>query len=184
MHTKTMEGLIGARANIDMTNVPMRVYKEARRKGDTAAMKRAMGYVNEFEDKAEEYKKKAEEGMKKDAQEAAEKEKNQREEMVEKRREEKRRMEEKLAADRQKHTAQSAGTENTGGQNAETDTLQISGQGKALSENQTTGQNASERLVTGQNGAGEAHMDKKPVTYTKTGEAISQSREESISVSV
>lgn len=33
MHTKTMEGLIGARANMDMANVPMKVYKEARRRG-------------------------------------------------------------------------------------------------------------------------------------------------------
>ena len=45
MHTKVMEGIVGARTNMDMVDVPMRVYKEARRKGDTATMERAMGYV-------------------------------------------------------------------------------------------------------------------------------------------
>ncbi|MDE6203474.1 MAG: hypothetical protein K2G19_08365, partial [Lachnospiraceae bacterium] len=168
----------------DMTNVPMRVYKEARRKGDTATMKRAMGYVNEFEDKAGEYKKKAEEGMKKDAEEAAKKEKAQREEMVEKRREEKRQMEEKLAADRQENTAQNAEAKYAKVQSTGEDTVQISGQGKALSENQIQGQHMSECPVTGQNGTGEAYMDRKPVTYTKTGETVSQSQEGSISVSV
>ena len=69
MHTKVMEGIVGARTNMDMVDVPMRVYKEARRKGDTATMERAMGYVNEFEDKAREYKAEADEGMKEGARE-------------------------------------------------------------------------------------------------------------------
>ena len=56
MHTKTMEGLIGARTNMNMMNTPMRVYKEARRKGDLDTMERAMGYANECSDRAEEYK--------------------------------------------------------------------------------------------------------------------------------
>ena len=42
MHTKTMEGLIGARTNMEMLNTPFRVFKEARLKGDTAMMERAM----------------------------------------------------------------------------------------------------------------------------------------------
>ena len=46
MNTKTMEGLVGARTNIELLNTPFRVFKEARRKGDTETMKRAMGYVN------------------------------------------------------------------------------------------------------------------------------------------
>ena len=73
MHTKTMEGLIGARTNMNMTEVPMRVFKEARRKGDTATMERAMGYVNDFQDRAYDYKDKADEGMKEDAVKSADK---------------------------------------------------------------------------------------------------------------
>ncbi len=69
MHTKTMEGLIGARTNMNMMNTPMRVYKEARRKGDLDTMERAMGYANECSDRAEEYKEEADEGMKKDTEE-------------------------------------------------------------------------------------------------------------------
>ena len=73
MHTKTMEGLIGARTNMNLMNTPMRVFKEARRKGDTETMERAMGYVGDFSDKAEEYKAEADKGMEEDAKEARKK---------------------------------------------------------------------------------------------------------------
>ena len=63
MNTKTMEGLVGARTSMKILNTPFRVFKEARRRGDTATMERAMGYVNEYRDKADEYKAKADEGM-------------------------------------------------------------------------------------------------------------------------
>lgn len=42
MHTKTIEGLVGASTNVNLLNTPMRVFKEARRRGDTATMERAM----------------------------------------------------------------------------------------------------------------------------------------------
>ena len=38
MHTKTMEGLTGASMSMKLMNTPLRVYKEAERRGDTAAM--------------------------------------------------------------------------------------------------------------------------------------------------
>ena len=41
MHAKTMEGLVGARTNMELLNTPFRVYKEARLKGDTAKMEQA-----------------------------------------------------------------------------------------------------------------------------------------------
>lgn len=66
MNTKTMEGLVGAGNSIHMINTPMRIFKEGRRKGDTATMERAMGYVSEFQGKAEQYKSEATEGMKED----------------------------------------------------------------------------------------------------------------------
>lgn len=86
MHTKTMEGLIGARTNMDMTNVPMRVFKETRRKGDTATMERAMGYVNDFEDQAYQYKDTAEEDMKEEAKSARAKKIHELQESIEKHR--------------------------------------------------------------------------------------------------
>ena len=73
MHTKTMEGLAGASTNMKLLNTPFRVYKDAERRGDTAVMERAMGYVGDFAEKADDYQKKAEKGMKEDAKEAREK---------------------------------------------------------------------------------------------------------------
>ena len=67
MNTKIMEGLTGASTSMNLLNTPMRVYKEARLKGDTATMERAAGYVGSFAGKAEEYKTEAYKGMKKEA---------------------------------------------------------------------------------------------------------------------
>lgn len=88
MHTKTMEGLAGASMNMKLLNTPFRVYKDAERRGDTAVMERAMGYVGEFADKAEDYQKKAEKGMEEDAKEAREKAKTEQENAIRKRKEE------------------------------------------------------------------------------------------------
>ena len=120
MHTKTMEGLIGARTNMNLMNTPMRVFKEARRKGDTETMERAMGYVGDFSDKAEEYKAEADKGMEEDAKEAREKAELQREEAVQKRREEREKLEAKIEENRNADT------------NA--DTVEISEEGKVLSK--------------------------------------------------
>ena len=48
MQIKTMEGLVGASFNMNLVDVPMRVYKDACRRGDLATMERSMGYVTEF----------------------------------------------------------------------------------------------------------------------------------------
>lgn len=96
MNTKTMEGLIGAGKNIDLVNTPMRVFKEARRKGDTATMERAMGYANDFTDKAREYKTQADEGTREEAREEREKARLEQLEAIEKRREERKEQEEKI----------------------------------------------------------------------------------------
>lgn len=112
MNTKTMEGLVGARTNMDLLNTPFRVYKEARRRGDTATMERAMGYAAEFSDRADEYQAKADKGMKEDAEEAREKAKLEREKAIQKRREEREKIEEKKMEERI--------------ENKETDTLNVS----------------------------------------------------------
>ena len=59
MNSKTVEGLVGARTNVNLLNTPMRIYEEASRRGDTAAMERAIGYAGVVSDKAEEYQVKA-----------------------------------------------------------------------------------------------------------------------------
>ena len=87
MHAKTMEGLAGASMSMKLMNTPMRVYKEAERRGDTAVMEQAMGYASDFADKAEDYRKTTEKGMKEDAKEAREKAKTEQENAIRKRRE-------------------------------------------------------------------------------------------------
>lgn len=88
MHVKTLEGIAGASTNMKLLNTPFKVYKEARRRGDTAVMERAMGYVGDFADKAEEYKTKAREGMEEEAERAREKEKEECEKALQKRKKE------------------------------------------------------------------------------------------------
>ena len=162
MNTKTMEGLVGARTNINIANTPLRVYKEARRKGDTATMERAMGYVNEFENKAEQYKTEADEGMKEDAKEAREKDKLEREKAIEKRREERQKLEERLEKSRE----------------AGEDKVEISEDGKALLEKNTN------CTVSTETKSNTADTITEPVTYTKTGEVNQTGQSAGISISV
>lgn len=75
MNSGSMEGLIGASANVNIAKVPLRVYEEAERKGDTATMERSMGYFTEFSQKAVQYKEHAaEETLKEQREERAERE--------------------------------------------------------------------------------------------------------------
>lgn len=172
MHTKTMEGLIGARTNMNLMNTPMRVFKEARRKGDTETMKRAMGYVDDFSDKAEEYKAEADKGMEEDAKEAREKAELQREEAVRKRREEREKLEAKMEESRNADT-------NTKTKEIEGQILEISEEGKVLlKDNQGTDAAGAET------GAVKSDAVKEPVTYTKAGDAVPMEQETSFSVSV
>ena len=116
MHTKTMEGLAGASTNMKLLNTPFHVYKDAERRGDTAVMERAMGYVGDFAEKAEDYQKKAEKGMEEDAKEAREKAKTEQENAIRKRKEEREELEKRIAESR----------------NEDTDTVSISESGKEI----------------------------------------------------
>lgn len=160
MHVKTMEGLVGARTNMNLLNTPMRVFKEARHKGDTATMERAMGYAGEFAGKAAEYMTKAEEGQKEDAREAREKEKAEREKAIERRREEREKLqtgtEEKKAV---KTVAEAREEENVSDGNA------------VKSE---TADAVKETSCTG----------KEAVIYTKTGKADRAEQGSKLSISV
>lgn len=165
MHVKTMEGLVGARTNMNLMNTPMRVYKEARRKGDSETMERAMGYANECSDRAEEYKAEADEGMKKDAEEARKIAKEQREEAIQKRRDEREKLEAKIEENRNVDT--------------NTDTVEISEEGKVLLKD-----NLGADAVETETDAVKSDTVKEPVTYTKAGDVVPMEQGTSISVSV
>ncbi len=165
MHTKTMEGLVGAMTNMNLLNTPMRVFKEAERKGDTATMERAMGYAGDFSDKVEEYKAEAEKGMKEDAKEAKEKAKLQQEEAIRKRKEEREKSEEAIEENRNVNT--------------DADTVKLSREGKALVKN-----NPDTHTTDAGTDVTKSDAVKEPVTYTKVGEAVSMEQGTSISVSV
>lgn len=72
MNVKTMESLMGANANANLMATPMKYYKEAQLKGDTEKMERAMGYVSDFSDKAQEYNTGVSLGLEQEAEEARE----------------------------------------------------------------------------------------------------------------
>ncbi len=163
MNTKTMEGLVGARTNMKLMDTPMRVYKEARRKGDLETMERAMGYANECSGRAEEYQAEADEGMKKDAEETRRIADEQREEAIQKRREEREKLEEKIEESRDA--------------DSNTDTVEISEEGKALLKDSTD----SDSTIPAET---KTDAEKEPVTYTKTGETVPAEQGTSISVSV
>lgn len=163
MHAKTMEGLVGARTNMELLNNPFRVYKEARLKGDTAKMEQAMDYMGDCTEAAYDYKEKADEGMKKDVEETRRIAEEQREEAIRKRKEEREKLEERLEENRNADT--------------NTDTVEISAEGKAL---------LKDNIDSDSTGSDEIKIDavKEPVTYTKTGETVPSEQIASISVSV
>lgn len=164
MHTKTMEGLIGARTNMELLNTPFRVFKEARLKGDTAKMERAMGYMKECEEDAYEYKEVADEGMKKDAEETRKIAEEQREEMIKNRREEREEQQKKLEEAREEKQDHKS-----------TDTVEISEDGKVLlKENTAAGEDAAEGTettgaVTDIEMPAKPKADMEPVFYSSAG---------------
>lgn len=165
MHAKTMEGLAGASMNMKMMNTPFRVYQEAERRGDTSVMERAMGYVGETADKAEDYQKKVEKGMKEEAKEAREKAKSEQENAIRKRIEERGEQEKRIAESR----------------NGNTDTVSISENGKAiLGERSDPAQAGTVSNIPVETAD---VVETEPVIYTKTGEAARSESGTNISVS-
>ncbi|MDE7325416.1 MAG: hypothetical protein K2N63_03910 [Lachnospiraceae bacterium] len=159
MHIKTMEGIAGANRNMQLLNTPFRVFKEARRRGDTEVMKRAMGYVGECSDRADEYVAKAKEGMKEDAKEARKKAELECEKAIQNRKDEQKELEKRV--------------EEAGKQDTDMVVVQKDG---------TTGQDENTSLASdsvGEKGSIEVMADTgkiKPVIYTKSGEpSLSQS---------
>ena len=165
MHAKTMEGLAGASMNMKMMNTPFRVYQEAERRGDSSVMERAMGYVGETADKAEDYQKKIEKGMKEQAKEARENAKSEQENAVRKRKEERGEQEKRIAESR----------------NGNTDTVSISENGKAILGDRSDLDQAG--TVSNMPAETADAVKTEPVIYTKTGEAAKSESGTNISVS-
>ena len=169
MNTKTMEGLVGARTNVNMINTPLCVYKEARSKGDTATMERAMGYVNELESKAEHYKAEVDEGMKEDAKEAREKAELERKKAIEKRKEELEQLKERIEESR----------------DVREDKVEISEDGRTLWEGNTGLDPVDlDHMFSAETKSDTADIVRDHVTYQKTGEIHQPEKDASISVSV
>ena len=167
MHTKTMEGLTGASMSMKLMNTPMRVYKEAEHRGDTAAMERAMGYAGDFADKAEDYRKTTEKGMKEDAKEAREKAKTEQENAIQKHREQRGELEKRIAKSR----------------NGDTDTVSISESGKAALNGKTDSvQTGADNGISAEETADAVKTE--PATYSKTGEKVESEPGANFSVSV
>ncbi len=118
MKAGSMEGLIGASLNMKLTRTPMRVFKEAERKGDTEVMKRAMGYVTEFQEKAHECSDRAQEELAKELKEER-KEQEIRREQAQERKEETKKYVEKIQ-------------ENNKADTPKTDSVEISEEGKIV----------------------------------------------------
>ena len=167
MHTKTMEGLAGASMSMELLNTPFRIYKAAEQRGDIAVMERAMGYVGEFADKAEDYQKKAEKGIEEDAKEAREKAKTEQENAIQKRREQREEMEKRIVESR----------------NGDTDTVSVSESGKAVLDGKADSVQAGADNGISVDGTTDV-IKMEPVIYTKTGEALKSESGTNISVSV
>ena len=172
MHTKTMEGLIGARTTMELLNTPFRVFKEARRKGDTAMMERAMGYMGDVHEDAYEYKEEADEGMKKDAEETRKIAEEQREEMIKNRREEREEQQKKLEEERKENKNDNI-----------VDIVEISEDGKVLLKEKTqTAESDADGTDVETDAAAKPKADLEPVFYSSAGE-VKQSEDAGTTVS-
>lgn len=163
MHTKTMEGLVGASTSANLMNTPLRVLKEASQKGDTGTMQRAMGYVNEYSDKTQQYMAKAEKGMKEEAKEAEEKRELERENAIRKHQVEQEELEKRIEESK----------------NGRTDTVRISNGSKTVSNEEIP---LDDTRVDGAASAKAVKME--PVIYTKTGKPGQSQLESGANISV
>lgn len=166
MIAKTTGNLIGANVAMDEIRTPMKVFKEARARGDTATMKRAMGYVEAFNEDAWEYKAKADEALKEEAVEAKEKERLEREELAERIKENHTETEEKL-----EEACKSPVSESPSEPQEEKD-----GDGNTDSEIELSTEHTDVELTKSASDA--------PVTYTKTGKTVPSNPEIKFSVTV
>lgn len=144
MLAKTTDGLLGANNAMNVLKTPMKVFKEARARGDTATMERAMGYVEKTNTAAWESKNNADEGLKQEAKENKLKQQQESEELAA-------RIKAKTEEMQQKADNEGAMPDTVPTEEGETKTAEAAEQ-------------AAEAIVAPPYG------EEPPVTYTKSGE--------------
>lgn len=169
MLANTTGNLLGANTAMDVIQTPMKVYKEARARGDTAVMKRAMGYVENCSDDAWEHKAKADEGLKQEAIEAKEKAQLEREELEQRLKENRRETEKRIEEARKGENAAEAAV-NAAQNTSEDEKIELD--------------NPLEAAETTAEAAQSAADPSAPVTYTKNGAVRPFNTEVKFSVTV
>lgn len=163
MIAKTAEGLIGANNAMNVIQTPMKVFKEARARGDTETMKRAMGYVEKSNEEAWRNKFSADEGLKQEAEENKLKNEEQRKELRQRIKENGKELEERVEDRGREIEAAAAVPDSETSENGE--------------EKVNTAPKADSKEIKADN-------EPAPVTYTKTGEVIAASPSTDFSINV
>ena len=137
MQAGSMNAFMGASSNLKLVNTPMKVFKEARARGDTEVMKRAMDYVTEFGNNAEKYVDKLGEETIKEAREARKQQEIEREQAIEEARQKNKTEREQALNDVEKPTVEPAETTDAAAADEEAnDRVEISESGKAANTEQ------------------------------------------------
>lgn len=152
MIAKTAEGLIGANNAMNVIRTPMKVFKEARARGDRETMDRAMGYVEKSHDEAWEKKYSADEGLKQEAEENKLKAEQQREELAQRIRENRKELEKRI--------------EEGGDGNA----VAVVSEAEKNDAAEDTGEAAAEAVTRSVGVMNTESIQPAPVTYTRSGE--------------
>ena len=132
----SMKAFMGATTNLKLGSTPMKVFKEAEARGDTEAMKRAMGYVTDFEGNAEKDADKLGEETIKETREARKQQEIEREQAIAKARQKNKLEREQALNGAEKPTVEPAETANatsdaTAADKKANDSVEISDSGKA-----------------------------------------------------
>lgn len=142
MQAGSMKALMGASSNLKLVNTPMKVFKEAEARGDTEVMKRAMGYVTEFGNNAEDDADKLGEETIKETREARKQQEIEREQAIAKARQKNKAEREQALNGTEKPTVEPAETTDATAADKKTnDNVEISDSGKAaLTEQMLSGE--------------------------------------------
>ena len=143
MQAGSMKALLGASTNLKSVNTPMKVFKGAGARGDTEVMKRAMGYVTEFEENAEKDADELGEETIKETREARKQQEIEREQAIAKARQKNKIEREQALNGSEKPTVEPAETTDATAADKKTnDRVEISDSGKAAV--------AEQRLLSGE----------------------------------
>ena len=143
MQAGSMKAFLGAATNLKLGNTPMKVFKEAEARGDTEVMKRAMGYVTEFEGSARKDADKLGEETVKETREARKQQELEREQAIVKARQKNKLEREQALNGAEKPTVEPDGTADAAAADGKAnDSVEFSESGKAAI--------AEQRLLSGE----------------------------------